>query len=266
MITIQAKHFDLRQIVNSGQCFRMEEVSKDLFRVFHYRKEVMIRQESSVDILHFFCTEEDFDSIWCNYFDLYTDYLELDSKIDESDSLLVKGKKYGSGIRILNQDFWEMCVSFVISQNNNIPRIKKCINGLCEKNEGLFPDPYDLQIMNLSDLGLGYRDTYLKDLAKEVINENIFEPELRAMSYLDAKEKLMSVRGIGEKVANCICLFGLHKMEACPIDVWMKRVISEDYAGVYPEWVNDENAGYYQQLAFYYKRGGWKEDTGGVLC
>lgn len=253
MVHIRAIHFDLYQIANSGQCFRMEEISRGKFRVFNYRNDVVIQQDGQD--FFFMCSDEDFETIWRKYFDLDTDYIEFDSLIPESDLLLQKGKEFGSGIRILRQDFWETCVSFIISQNNNIPRIKKCIQALCDRNGGLFPSPLNLQIMRLDDLGLGYRDEYLYDLADKVVFERISERELQSISYIEAMNKLKEIKGVGDKVANCICLFGLHKMEACPIDVWMKRVIAEDYHVVAPNWIQSPIAGYYQQLAFYYKRG-----------
>lgn len=252
MVHIEAVHFDLGSIMRSGQCFRMEEFNKGYFRVYNYRKEVIIYQNGKN--FFFYCSDEDFENIWRPYFDLDLDYVELDERIPDYDTLLQKAKVYGEGIRILNQDFWEMCVTFILSQNNNIPRIQKCIKAICEKNDGLFPNPAELYGMDLSGLGLGYRDEYLKDMARVVLDGVIVESELREMSYIEAMEKLKEVKGVGDKVANCICLFGLHKMEACPIDVWMRRVLEEDYQAVMPLWVSSPYAGYYQQLAFYYKR------------
>lgn len=248
MHSVVIPHFDLGQIAGSGQCFRMREVEKGVYRVFNYREELVVRQEGN--LFHFMCSTEDFEKIWKPYFDLGTDYDKLDNLIDDNDVLLSNAKEYGRGIRILNQDFWETCVSFVISQNNNIPRIRIIIERLCSACGGLFPSREDLLNTDLSDMGLGYREEYLYELAQYLPCEEEFDK----LSYREAKEVLKRIKGIGDKVADCICLFGLHKLEACPMDVWMKRIICDDYNGIAPEWVYSEYAGYYQQLAFYYKR------------
>lgn len=253
MFEIQNDNMNLAQIADSGQCFRWQALAENVYNVIMLDKSVVITQKGNK--FSFSCDEEEYNNVWKHYLDIDTDYAKIIAEIDEKDVFLRKAAEYGKGIRILNQNFWEMLVSFVISQNNNIPRITKSLNALCEKFHG-FPSGdmlCGLQKEDLAGLGLGYRDEYIIEAAKYYNLDNS-ESKFLELSYEDSMKELMTVKGIGKKVANCICLFGLHKLEACPIDTWIKKIIEEDYNGVMPKWMSSKWAGVYQQYVFYYKR------------
>lgn len=253
MYNITNEYMDLAQIADSGQCFRWEKIEDDTYKIFTLDKSVTVTQER--DKFTFSCDESEFNEVWKHYLDLDTDYGEIISSIEKDDLFLSKAAEYGRGIRILNQDLWEILISFVISQNNNIPRITKSLKSICGKFGG-FPTCQilkELRKEDLSDLGLGYRDEYIIEAAK-YYNPEITYKNLSSLHYEDAVKELKSIKGIGNKVANCVCLFGLHQLEACPIDTWMKKIIDEDYDSVMPNWMKDKWAGVYQQYVFYYKR------------
>ena len=154
--------------------------------------------------------------------------------------------EFGSGIRILRQDLWEVIISFIISQNNNIPRIRKSIEKICAEVDGRFPTCHEILDMDLSDKGLGYRDEYLIDAA----DWWIWEDECPLVE--EPKTELMKIKGVGEKVSNCICLFGMHQLDAFPQDVHIKRIIDREYDGKLSEWAESKYAGLFQQYLFYY--------------
>ena len=171
MVTKDIGYFDLEQVADSGQCFRWRKLDEYKYRIPAFGNYVDIAQNGN----HFelSCTEEEFEKIWYNYFDLGTDYGGLINRISGDDIFLKNAAEYGKGIRILNQDIWETIISFIISQNNNIPRIKKSIESLCNRymrqtealaGTGIYMIPYLEDIEknggreSLSELGLGYRD------------------------------------------------------------------------------------------------------------
>jgi N-glycosylase/DNA lyase len=179
------------------------------------------------------------------------------------DPYLIAAVNYGYGIRILKQDLWETMVTFLVSQQNNIPRIKNIIVKLCAPHGGQFPTPDILAQYTENDflsLGLGYRAKYLQVLVEAVLKGNLSFDALRDMNYHDAINFLKCFHGIGNKVANCIALFGLHKMEAFPVDVWIKRIIDEQYAGNFNEKRFLGYAGVVQQYMFFYQRSLNKND------
>lgn len=263
---------DLKQIADSGQCFRWQKISEDTYAVIAFEHYLEITQHGNE--FAFYCTQEEFEAVWKDYLDLDTDYEALNRQIrDGEDAFLKQAVRYGTGIRILRQDLWEVIVSFIISQNNNIPRIRKNIEALCAKfgkpvREGgqlqgySFPAASVLAAQTLADfkeLGLGYRDKYILSAAEWYVREKDGAVmRLKTCHHADEQKEILKngICGVGEKVANCIVLFGLHGMDACPIDTWMKRLIAENYACVQPEWTKSAYAGLYQQYAFYYKRDG----------
>lgn len=209
----------------------------------------------------FHCSWDDFRDIWVPYFDLSADY-ELYQSCMTNDPFLVDAIKAGGGIRMLWQDLWEMVVTFVISQRNNIPRIRSAVETLCREFgtplgevDGKivygFPTAEQLRGADLSCASLGYREKYIRALCD-------VEPDFwqRLMSQKDdeAKKTLLSLTGVGEKVANCIMLFGLHRMNSYPMDVWINRLIDDVYGGKFDSSVYEGFAGYVQQLQFYYYR------------
>ncbi len=273
MFEFDSEFFNLNQIADSGQCFRWQEIFCDNeSKKYHYQvpvKDKLLNIFQDDKKIKIDCTESEFESFWKNYFDFNTDYKKITSLIVD-DEYLQRAIKYGYGIRILNQDLWEMIISFIISQNNNIPRIKKSIEGLCKifskKQITLelksFPTAQEIIsfgdknkiLEKLKSVGLGYRDEYIYLISLYTIENPTWIDELKNMTYKDAFEKLISFKGIGKKVANCICLFGLHLINACPVDTWIQKIIDERYDGKIPSWMKSEVAGIYQQYAFYYER------------
>jgi len=260
MIVKEIPYFNLEQIADSGQCFRWKKLHDNKYRIIAYGRCLEASQEGNK--VYFDCSDDEFESIWHRYFDMDTDYAAVIEGIDKDDFFLKNAAEYSSGIRILNQELWEMIISYIISQNNNIPRIKNSIERLCScfgrliiDNEYSFPQELELKgvdITGLSDMGLGYRDRYLADFFKNEFADIV--SELEDKDYEFSMKYLMGFNGIGKKVANCICLFALHKIEACPVDTWIQKIIDEEYGGVMPSWMKGRYAGIYQQYAFYYKR------------
>ncbi len=273
MYEFDCEFINLNQIADSGQCFRWKEVESDLEnKKFYYQvpvknKLLKIYQEDTK--IKIDCTKNEFENFWKYYLDLEIDYKEISSKIYD-DEYLQSAINFGYGIRILNQDLWEMIISFIISQNNNIPRIKKSIEGLCNifsdvkfcNGQKSFPSAKqiisygdkNLVLQKLNSIGLGYRDEYIYLMSLYTTENPDWINELKSMNYESAFEKLISFKGIGKKVANCICLFGLHLINACPIDTWVQKIIDTRYDGKIPQWMQHDNAGIYQQYAFYYER------------
>jgi N-glycosylase/DNA lyase len=256
---IHLPDFNLHQTANSGQCFRMSEISENIWEVRAFNKRLLIRQEEKGkhDFI-FECSSEEFKKIWFDYFDLGRDYGKIKANIRAlGDPYLAEAVNYGYGIRILQQELWETIVTFLISQQNNIPRIKNIIAKLCQSHNGQFPTPDLLSQYTKDDflsLGLGYRTQYLQNIVKAVMEGNLNLQKLKTMNSFDAINFLKSFRGIGNKVANCIALFGLHKVDAFPIDVWIKRIIDERYGGNFDKTRFSEYAGIVQQYMFFYQR------------
>lgn len=250
---------DLRQIANSGQCFRLKEYDTDKFVAVTGSHAVDIHRRGDVYI--FWCNPQEFQAVWVPYFDLETDYKVFKAQMQD-DPFLLEALKTGGGIRILQQDLWEMAVTFTISQRNNIPRIAKSVEVLCENYGTLlteiggqqiyaFPTPDQLLWADLSVASLGYREPYIKELCK--YGDDMWHG-LPSLSDAQAKKTLLEMKGIGEKVANCIMLFGLHRMDSYPRDVWVNRLIDDVYQGNFDPSKYAGFAGYVQQLQFYHYR------------
>ena len=257
MFTVEIDHMDLHQIANSGQCFRWQQIEDNSYIIPAFGRELTISQDGNTFILS--CDENEWNSLWRNYFDVDTDtdYNEVENIIMESnDDFLKAAYQFGSGIRILRQDLWEVIISFIISQNNNIPRIKRSINKLCENNGGEFPEWYDLINMDLADKGLGYRDEYIKNAC--YVRATTFTDNDLELGYENAKAQLMKIKGVGEKIANCVLLFGLHYLDVFPQDVHIKRIIDREYNSELPSWVGNRYAGLFQQYLFYFDLHGGK--------
>ena len=249
MFTVEIDHMNLHQIANSGQCFRWQQIEDNSYIIPAFGRELTISQDG--DLFTLSCDENEWNSLWKNYFDVETDYNEVENIIMESnDDFLKVAYQFASGIRILRQDLWEVIISFIISQNNNIPRIRKSIEKICAENNGKFPKWYDLINMDLSDKGLGYRDEYIRNAC--YARTTTFTDDDLGSGYANAKAKLMKIKGIGEKVANCICLFSLHYLDAFPVDVHIRKIIDREYDGKLPDWAQSKYAGLFQQYIFYY--------------
>lgn len=283
MITIRDKHFSIRQICESGQCFRLEPLmgadkqkalkeglkeQEERYGLTAFGKYLVIRQcEEEISLS---CSQEEFDSIWKSYFDLEEDYDRIIASIDPDDAYLLRAVEFGSGIRILRQELWEMIISFIISQQNNIKRIRRCIDLLCRQfgeaarsDTGeiyyTFPTPEALaqaDIQELYDCNLGYRSKYVKQTAESVYHKEVDLKRLAAMSYTGAMAELQKLYGVGTKVANCICLFALHMTDAFPVDTHINKVLKEQYPQGFPFEKYSGYAGSLQQYIFYYDLAG----------
>lgn len=258
MIAIQSDDFNISQIANSGQCFRIFEQPDGRWEVIAFGKTLEIRPAKENNGYIFECDEEEYNDVWRDYFDMRRDYGEIKSKIRATgDNYLIDAVNFGYGMRILNQDLWEVIVSFIISQQNNIPRIKGIINRLCAPCNSRFPSPEELTRYSEDDLtkiGLGYRTRYVHDIAIAAVEGRLNFEKLKNLCYDESISYLKTFDGIGNKVANCIALFGLHKLEAFPIDVWINRILQDRYNGKFDTGLFPGYAGIVQQYMFYYER------------
>lgn len=232
IVLSELSDFDINKIFDCGQCFRFEKNDEGGFFGVAHDRVLRVTQQSDEATLHDMSTEE-FNSFWRAYFDLDTDYAAIRREID-TDDVIENAMRRGGGIRILHQDLFETIISFIISQNNNIPRIKKIISAICgrcgteidENGTYTFPTPQQLARVpaaELHTLGCGYRDEYISGMARAIDSGSFAMEELQKAATPQAREMLLSVKGIGGKVADCILLFGLHRFEVCPHDVWVDR-------------------------------------------
>lgn len=265
MVRKEIRDFSLEQICQSGQCFRMSEKGEGLYCVIAGQRYLEIGQHG--EACTFWCGEEEFEGFWKGYFDLENDYRAYKEQVNPRDSYLVHAAEFGSGIRILRQDLWEMIVSFLISQQNNIVRIRRCIQNICEtygeKRTNLhgeiyygFPSPETLAVLEedaLMACNLGYRSKYVVRAARTVANGEMDLERLKQMPYKRAREELLKFFGIGEKVADCICLFALHHLEAFPVDTHINQALQKHYKRGFPNRRYQRIRGVMQQYIFYYE-------------
>ncbi|MCR5595193.1 MAG: 8-oxoguanine DNA glycosylase [Lachnospiraceae bacterium] len=291
MVEIDKKDIDLGQICDSGQCFRMRRMDgasgaeesdipgrrsgdgesdqedtadESTYEIIALDKRLTARQ--TADRLYLECSNEEYEDLWKEYLDMDTDYSAIKALVDDKDKYLKKAVETGNGLRILKQDLWEMIVTFLISQQNNIPRIHKCIDNICREygeyvgyaegtgsgscdgrekttptglQEGAgssgfygFPTPDKLSTLDedaLMPCNLGYRSKYVVRAARAVSEGSLDLEAIKKMDYPEARETLLKVYGIGNKVADCVCLFGLHHLEAFPVDTHIKQVLQREY-------------------------------------
>ena len=285
------KYFSVDKVFDCGQCFRFNKVQNSVHEVEYsgiaFGRFVSFAQDGD-ELYIYNSTEEEFESIWKHYLALDSDYAFIENDIlsKSNSAALYQAIEYSRGIRILNQENWEAICSFIISQNNNIPRIKKIIENLSakcgapiaspeeawdhvcgESSNCAFPTPekiLELGIDGLAELKTGFRAKYIYDAADRAVNGELDYDIIYALSTQEAINYLCRVKGIGPKVASCALLFGFEKYDAFPVDVWIKRVISkyfvsDDSPGFDPSCLG-EYAGIAQQFLFYYERyGGYKE-------
>lgn len=265
MITIQNPDFNIRKIAESGQCFRLKPDADGGYTLIAKGRVLHLRDTQ--DGCQIDCTEAEFSALWRDYFDLDTDYAQIRAQADENDAFLRRACNYGTGIRMLRQDPWEMLVSFIISQRKNIPGIQFCIEAICSR----YGEPMDSgagtvysfpSAERLSELdeahflacSLGYRAKYVLSAARMVASGAL---DLGAIASLDDEalfSALLAVSGVGEKVSNCVMLFGYHRLSRFPRDVWINRIEAREYGGAFPLERYPETAGALQQYIFYYAR------------
>lgn len=251
----------LRDTLDCGQSFRWQEIEENLFEGMAGNHYLKIGCEGKA--FRFYDTSEDlFLSFWKDYFDMDTDYQAICRHLVQ-DEVMAKAAEYAPGIRVLRQDGWEALISFIISQNNNVSRIKGIVQRLCETlgeevREGWysFPTPERLAACTVEDLAplrAGFRAKYLIDAAQKVAGGQVDLAQVAELPTPQARELLMTIKGVGVKVADCALLYGFAKMDCFPQDVWIKRAV----AHLYPQGVPDlvmEHAGIAQQYIFHYAR------------
>ncbi len=261
-------HFDLEQTFLCGQAFRWEKTESGVFygiasnnvaKVYHHNENTIYIESNNPDLVY-----------WSNYLNFSCDYNMVEKTLS-NDRILLPCIDAGRGIRILRQDLWETIISFIISANNNIPRIKKIINKMCElfgekiefdgKTFYGFPTAEvlsQLQLCDLAPIRAGFRDKYILDAAQKVVSGEVNLNEAIKLNNQSAKTELMKIKGIGTKVADCVLLFSLGRHDVFPLDVWTKRIINQVY-GIdeksVPQFVHEhfgKNAGIAQQYLYYY--------------
>lgn len=258
-VLIKQSRFDIEQTFLCGQCFRFNRTGDGFGGTAQNRYIKLMQKDDGVLIE---ASKDDFKNIWLKYFDLDTDYDEIISTFPKNDAHLAKAIMHCGGIRLLRQDSFEALISFVISQNNNIPRIKGLIEALCrEYGERIdtdayaFPTPEALIDAHLDGMHLGYRAPYVLSAARDYYDGRLRPERICAMNYRNAKSEMLSTHGIGPKVADCALLFGYGFRQAFPVDTWIKKVMSERYGKGFDAAYFGEYAGVAQQYLFYYERG-----------
>ncbi len=257
-IIVSEPDLDLDETLDCGQAFRWKKIPSDYSCTYtgsFVNDCLTVSELKKGEFIFHNVSENDFLSKWLDYFDFNTNYSELKKSFSE-DETLAKACKFAGGIRLLRQDSWECLISFIISQNNNIPRIKGIIDRLCENYEGRFPEPEEFSAEtpdSLSYLRSGFRAKYLCDAAQRVSSGETILRDIASMPIEEARAELKKIKGVGPKVAECVLLFGMYRTEAFPVDVWIKRVLSEYYPNGFPAFAKD-NAGIAQQYLFHYIR------------
>lgn len=276
---------DLKRIADSGQCFRWKRSGEwkgvPVYRVIASGRVLFFLNENGR--LDLSCGEEEYTSFWSSYLDTETDYSGIRASVREDDSFLKNAAEAGKGIRILRQEPFEALISFIISQRKSIPAIMGSVEKLCaaagkeirlsesekiwlkehgissEASEDLhsFPDAGSIAAMSgevLNSCSLGYRTDYVRRCAEEVCSGTI---DLHALSELEDEElleALLKIRGVGKKVASCTALFGFHRLNFFPVDVWIERVLKAYYKEGFPFDSYSPYNGVMQQYMFYYGR------------
>jgi N-glycosylase/DNA lyase len=255
------KNFNIKQILECGQCFRWDKINDCNYIIVAYGKVIeVIQKDDEVTIYN--TNEEDFNNIWLNYFDLERSYDDIKDVLAK-DEILRKSVEFGYGIRILNQDPFEMLISFIISARNSIPSIKKTVKKICEKwgekieykgNEYYtFPTPKAIKEATLEEIqetGASFRSKYIVDTIRKVnealvikedmkLNPTKYEerPEIldfdleyiKSLNDDECHIALQKFMGVGAKVADCIMLFSMAKHSSFPVDVWVKRAMIHFY-------------------------------------
>ena len=259
-VLLGVKHFELDHTLECGQCFRWQGEEGAYSGIAHGRR-LEILLEGGALILKDVSLDE-FESVWKNYFDLGRDYSEIHRRFSK-DKTLCEALAFAPGIRVMRQAPWETLITYILSQNSNIPRIKGMVARLCEcYGEPLpcggftFPEPERLAALTIDDLAplkCGYRAAYILDAAWLVSEGELELNALYALPVEEARRELMCIRGVGPKVAECVLLYGFGKVECYPLDVWMKRVMAAFYPSGFSEDLSD-TAGIAQQFLFHYAR------------
>lgn len=273
MFILESAQLDMGKIADSGQIFRFNKIAEAEYELIASDKILKIEKigeknsgniDGKYDVYKLDVSEEEYNIFWKNYFDMDTDYDIFSKNIPANDEFLKAAARFSRGIRILKQDKWEMLISFIISQRKSIPAIKTSIEKLSEKfgekigdEKYAFPTSKTLSRAGLSELGdcsLGYRAPYIHDAAKKVESGEIDLEKIDEKDDIGLLDELMKIKGVGIKVANCVALFGYHRIASFPIDVWISRMIDRHYGGRFPIELYEGYAGIIQQYIFFYGR------------
>lgn len=269
--------FEPKHIFENGQCFRWEKEEDGSYTIVAKGKVINVSKYEDEIILENTNLKE-FESIWYEYFDFDRDYVKLRKELSKIDQHLNKAANFGDGLRILKQDAFEMIISFIISANNQIPRIKRSVDLLSErcgealgefKGKERFAFPSIEAVANISDedlaaIKVGFRDSYIKTTANMILNGEVDIEKLIELDYEEAHKELMKLSGVGPKVADCILLFAFSREQAFPVDTWVIKIMNEYYMEE-PQKnlkkikakgleVFGNQAGFAQQYLFYYAR------------
>ena len=267
--------FDLAQTLECGQCFHFVKLDENDYVLTAKGRVLHVSQQA--DTVTFYDTEEDeYVNVWKDYFDMDRDYSAVKKKLLENDNKLKDAIESMWGVRILNQDFFETLISFIISQNKQIPHIKKIVADISAKfgtykgtygGADMYTFPTLEQLNNASEedfkeLKTGFRAPYIMDAIRRNMAGQFDKNELKSMDYESCIKELMTIKGVGEKVANCVSLFGLGKKEAFPVDVWIKRIMEtmyfdgedtpKDKIAAFAKEQFGDLGGFAQQYLFYY--------------
>lgn len=266
-------HFSVSRIFASGQCFRMSPLGENRFEVIAAGDYLIVEERPDGHI--FYCSYKEFESRWRQYFDLEENYGKYIEAADPNDGYLAAALRFGDGVRILRQDLWEMIITFIISSQNNIPRIRKLVDALCSRygeekynrsggKYRSFPTVGQLAQADeeeLRSMKFGYRSRYIVQTAKMVHDRQV---DLETLSGLDdtvCMKELVRLPGVGKKVAECIRLFGMHRLDAFPLDTHMLQMLEREYKGHFPFERYRGFNGVMQQYIFYYEVFGRKEEA-----
>lgn len=276
VILENVENFDAKAIFTCGQAFRWYEETDGSFTTVHLGRVLNVLNDDNKVIFKGTNLEE-FNEIWIDYFDLNTNYKEIRKTLSNNE-ILANAMDYGKGIRILNQNHFEMLISFIISANNMIPRIKKSIEVIsmrygkyiCEDENRKyysFPTVEELSRATVEDLRefakVGFRDKRIFDTVNMILNEKIDLDNFENLETDILREELLKFAGVGNKVADCIMLFSYKRGEVFPVDVWIKRVMEELFIkeetpvkkiSKEADRIFGKYAGYAQQYLFYYGR------------
>ena len=290
VIIEDVKNFKLKHIFECGQIFRFEEIAEGNYIVIAFGTLIELKEQDN-NIIIYNSTEEDVKNIWIKYFDLDRDYSVIKQELSK-DTLLKESVDFGYGVRVLNQDPFEMLLSFIISARNNIPSIKKTVNKISikwgkkieykDKTYYAFPNIDEIKDATLEEIqetGASFRSKYILDTINNNYNSKKEKQSLRideessllkySLDYIkslnddECHTALQEFKGVGAKVADCIMLFSMEKTSAFPVDVWVKRAMIHFYGAedsslnkirIFGRNKFGEVAGFAQQYLFYYAR------------
>ncbi len=275
IILKSVKDFNIEHILECGQCFNFQKLGNMEYIIVAYGRMLHIIQDDK-DVILYDTSMEEYDKVWKKYFDMDNDYGYIKDYLKANDERIVDAINDKWGIRIINQEFEETLLSFIISQNKQIPHIKQIVRGICESfgrelgeydGRKYFSFPTLDELNNITEedfrgLKTGFRAPYLMD-AVEHMRRGLCRASFDSLNYEEAMCELLKIKGVGEKVANCVALFGLGYKNAFPVDVWVKRVMEEVYFGKETSkeeimrFAKDkfgEYGGYAQQYHFYHMR------------